>query len=121
MELLGENEREPGKGPFTSLKLNSNRMPPLEEYSNLDLFLQLMTNEIEKIAGSPRKIDANLTREEREAFKHLERERGLIIKPADKGGNLVVLDHDSYKKIVLDNLADTRYYGRLPNDPTDGW
>lgn len=41
------------------------------------------------------------------------------MKPADKGENLVVLDHVSYKRMVLDILVDARYYDRLPNDPTD--
>lgn len=58
-------------------------------------------------------------KEEIKALCHLENNREIIFKPSDKGGNLVVLDHVKYKKMVYDILVDKRCYGVLKEDPMD--
>lgn len=42
----------------------------------------------------------------------------LIIKPADKGGGIVLQEKDLYKSEILKQLSNTGHYCRLPSNPT---
>lgn len=118
-ELLSENKREPGQGPFIDLKRKSTRMPPPDEYNNLDVFLQVVSEELEKVQTHCPGLHYNRSRQETEALTRLEKNKNLIFKASDKGGNLVVLDHQQYIKMVQNILSDREYYGILDIDPTD--
>ena len=48
-----------------------------------------------------------------QALKELQRNRQIVIKPADKGSALVILDRDQYVMEVERQLNDTAYYRRL--------
>lgn len=53
---------------------------------------------------------ANLTPSERQAIGNLNKNTNIIIKPADKGGAIVILDKELYKKEALRQLNNTMYY-----------
>lgn len=42
----------------------------------------------------------------------------IVVRNADKGGAVTVLDSDLYRKLNLDILNDHDTYRRLPSDPT---
>ncbi|KAM4012917.1 LOW QUALITY PROTEIN: bactericidal permeability-increasing protein-like [Anomaloglossus baeobatrachus] len=78
---------------------------------------KLVTKDLEKVNPINKRHD-NLTFEERRVLENLSQNKNLILKPSDKGGNLVILSHDIYKKMCTDLLSDKKTYVILPNDPT---
>lgn len=65
--LLVENEGGSNNGPFTDLRLKSRAMPPQEEYSPLDAFLDIVTRELEDLDDQCHDAFSNLTSEEKKA------------------------------------------------------
>jgi hypothetical protein len=55
----------------------------------------------------------NLSRAEREAIKQLKGRPGIIIKPADKGSSIVIMDRSKYVEEAERQLSDTNYYRQL--------
>lgn len=76
------------------------------DYSNLDIFQKVVTTALEKLASSSRRPFNNLNEGELQALLNLERDKSLIIKPSDKGGNLVLMDHEIYRKMTMDLLGE---------------
>ena len=61
---------------------------------------------------------SNITKEERQALKQLQKEESILILPADKGRATVVLDKQEYKEKVNIMLSDQKTYEKLNHDPT---
>lgn len=59
----------------------------------------------------------NLSREERDALKALADRTGIIIKPADKEGWIVILKKREYIKQVHRQVNNASFYRRLDADP----
>lgn len=55
----------------------------------------------------------NLTKEERKALKELKQNDSIIIKPADKGSAIVIMDKKDYIQEGMRQLSDTEYYKQL--------
>lgn len=60
----------------------------------------------------------NLTLSERQALDKLCKDKNIVVKPADKGGGLVIMPKTLYDQEVLRQLQDLSYYRALPTDPT---
>ena len=67
-------------------------------------------------------IQKNLTRTEELALNELMKDSSLVIKPANKGGAVVVLDYmydyTMYKEEIHRQLSNERFYRKLSVDPT---
>ena len=61
----------------------------------------------------------NLTREQRLGLKQLVDNPEIIIKKADKGSTVVVMNTTDYLREGYRQLSDTKYYTKLIDDPTD--
>ena len=61
---------------------------------------------------------SNLTPKLRKALQSLGSNPNIIIKKADKGGGICVLDRDIYEQKVYELLSDGDTYKPLQNDPT---
>ena len=59
----------------------------------------------------------NISLAERNAIKSLANDQSIIIKEADKGGAVVIMDREHYKEIVENMLSDKKYYEKLDTDP----
>lgn len=57
----------------------------------------------------------NLTNQEFSALNKLKNNSNLVIKPADKGGSLVIMDKDNYLTEAYKQLNDKNYYKKLKN------
>ena len=55
----------------------------------------------------------NLTPHERAAIRKLKDNHEIIIKPADKGGAVVIMDREAYKQEGLRQLLNTKYYREI--------
>lgn len=53
------------------------------------------------------------------ALCELEQDLSIVIKPADKGGNLIIMNHDSYREMCLKILKDPQGYRILDRDPSE--
>lgn len=52
-------------------------------------------------------------------LRNLEKDPTIVIKPVDKGGNLVIMDHTQYLSMCLTLLSDRDAYKILDRDLTD--
>lgn len=58
-----------------------------------------------------------ISKNERKGIKSLTSDKSIIIKEADKGGAVILMNTEHYKKMAKDILNDTKYYEKLTNDP----
>ena len=58
-----------------------------------------------------------LNNDQRKALLHLSNYGSIIIKPADKGGAIVIMDTDKYQSECLKTLSDPVFYEELPPAP----
>jgi hypothetical protein len=88
-----------------------NREPSMEAYIeqvNQDI-LNLLKSNIEK-------HHPNMTQSERKALESLKENKNIIIKPADKGGAIVVMHKMEYDKEILKMLGDDQFYKESSKD-----
>ena len=64
------------------------------------------------------KLHDNLSSTHRRALHDLKRSNDIVIKPADKGGSIVIMNKDNYMKETCAQLHDGRHYTKIDNDPT---
>jgi hypothetical protein len=64
-----------------------------------------------------RNRSSNITMEERDAIDHLSDNTSIVIKKADKGGMVTIMDRMQYISEAHRQLNDERYYERHSNDP----
>ena len=67
------------------------------------------------------KLFNNLTVEQRNALNVLSNDKNIVIKPADKGGALVIMDKEDYEKACNAVLEDPEFYEELKEDPNPGY
>lgn len=85
----------PAPDSLTKLKKKSTLYPSPSSNSNASAFLKLVTADIEKMKFF-HKSKSNLDRDERAALDALARVHDIVIKPFDKGGNVVVMGNTQY-------------------------
>ena len=56
----------------------------------------------------------NLTADQSKALRDLRADDKIVIKPADKGSSIVIMEKDLYRKEALRQLTDEKYYRILP-------
>jgi hypothetical protein len=54
-----------------------------------------------------------LSKEEDIALKSLSRDKTIVIKEADKGGVVVVMDSNYYRTKIMQILTDTEFYAEI--------
>ena len=77
----------------------------------------MITNEILKFKPKIPKCQ-NITEAENKALKSLCQNTNIVIKPADKGGAVVIMNKVDYINEGLPQLQDTKFYRKITKDPT---
>lgn len=113
-----DDERDPSKWQerhphWYPDKVKNNRSEGLVRW--IDNILDAINGELQTNVS---KLHNNLTAEQRAALKALASDESIVIKPADKGGALVVLDSEEYKEACEQTLSNADFYEELPSDPT---
>ena len=110
-------ESIPSGGPFEhrSFKLKST-FNPAGPFQLESMFHSIEQDLHRHQYKEPRK--KNLTKEEYKAIKSLKNNRDIIIKPADKGSAVVILDRESYKNEGQRQLNDTKFYEKTTSNHT---
>ena len=81
-------------------------------------FIDNITNDLKThLTKNQNRFSNNLSVEQRKAIVDLENDDSIIIKPADKGGSIVIMNSDDYINACFDTLADPNFYEELPSDP----
>lgn len=95
--------------PPTSFKPKSRAFPTLSTNPNIWAFVQHITNEIDKI-DFDNQFTNNLSKKQRQALTSLQNHPWLMVKPADKVGNVVVMNVETYERMCLDILDNKDWY-----------
>ena len=114
LDLASSNDQDDA---FSDLKFKNPskwKPPPV---TNLELFCR--QNEIYLLNKKvPPTKQHNLTHGESQALKKLSRNKNIVIKPADKGGAVVVQNTLDYINEGLRQLSDTKFYKETDIDRT---
>ena len=98
-----------------SFKLPSDWVPPVN--APLEYFIQQNELTLNRTKVS-KYLKQNITNGEKQAFKLLTSNKSITIKPADKGGAVVVLNTTDYINEGLRQLSDTKFYQETATDLT---
>ncbi|CAJ0965680.1 unnamed protein product [Ranitomeya imitator] len=103
---------------MVDLKNKSKFIPPTSS-AVIKAFEEAVKLDIEQLRckGVKEYKRPNILREEMEALEELVHDGDIIIKPADKGGAVVVMDKQAYVTEVMKQLSDEQVYGKLERDP----
>ena len=89
---------------------------------NRDLFLEAYASALEekivRESNLKEKCHRNLTKEEQKALEDLRSYDDIVIKQADKGSAVVVMDKERYVTEATRQLGDSAVYVSLEMDPT---
>ena len=96
------------------LRKKSFYTPPSGRDLALDAYITAVETEI--LNTGPRKVYSNITSEERNAINSLSRNPDIIIKEADKGSAIVIMNTNDYLAECHRQLGDTTYYKPLPKE-----
>lgn len=107
---------EPNENP-SKFRGPSKFIPPLATSPAVKIFFDLVSKDINALQMTPYK-DLNLSKEEYLGLQSLKQNKSLIIKEADKGGNVVIKTTENYSQEAYRQLNDSRFYAKLPSDPT---
>ena len=110
------NDTQSG-GPFehTSFKLKSS-FKPKGPFQLVSMFCSVEQNLHRQKYREPRKI--NLTKEKYKAIRSLRNNKDMVIKPADKGSAIAILDKLSYIHEGQKQLNSTQFYEQTGSDLT---
>ena len=95
----------------------SNWTPPAGESDALDYFIKKTTQDLSRVNPPPLKR-SNITHDERQALLSLSRRKDIVIKPADKGGSVVVWSKTAYTQEANRQLDDGTFYAPVAMDKT---
>ena len=82
----------------------------------LDLYIQSVKDDI--INGLRRDFKMNVSKAEEKAMRDLLNNDNIVIRPADKGSGIVILDADQYKEELFNEMDDNKTYQKINKDPT---
>lgn len=97
------------------VKNKSNFMPPRGRNRVLDNYIDHLTQTSERKSAN-NNSKTNLTRKQQKALSEIQQMDNIIIKEADKGGAIVIMDKDYYEIKLLDMLSDTETYKEIPKN-----
>jgi hypothetical protein len=103
---------------FKKFAPKSTWSPMVDPQSSVHKFITSCRAKIDNISALPKVKNHNLTKEEQNALKSLHTREDVVIKPADKGGAVVVWRKDLYIKEVNHQLENREFYTKLENDNT---
>lgn len=92
-----------------AVKPKSTHFPSLRRNPNVWTFLTQVTKKIELLV-SKKLGNQNLSQAHRNALVGLSSNSQLVIKPSDKGGNVVLLDELQYRNMCWDILKNRQWY-----------
>ena len=90
--------------------------PPVGKSPHLDTYINVTTTEILEHKPAPGKC-TNLSQNELKALQELRSNPNIVIKPADKGGAIVLMNKQDYLNEGLRQLNDPQFYKEIQRNP----
>ena len=116
MAVLGhppKRQSNPDNDIFTTLFWTLiHREPPHGTYAEVECYINKCLTEIRNLKFVPSK-QSNLTPDKSAALINLQKRDDIVIKPADKGGTVVVWDRKLYIKEAYKQLDNPNNYQKL--------
>ncbi|XP_048729663.2 uncharacterized protein LOC125647009 [Ostrea edulis] len=84
----------------------------------LETYIEAVESDIEKLLQNPTQTYDNLTRDERSSIQALKTREDIVIKKADKGSTVVVMDKQDYIAEANRQLSNQFFYRKIDFDPT---
>lgn len=113
--FFSKSESGASRTPF---RPKSNFCPNVSNHT-IHTFCRLVEQDVMGTCSSSNNISHNLSLNEKKALTELTSDPSIIIKPADKGGAIVVQDSEKYQYEILAQLQNIKFYKKLPGDPTN--
>ena len=113
MEFSSENP------PFSHPELKTKSTMKPNAPSHLDYVCNLIQSDVLTEGSSPKKVMGNLNKSQYRAISELRNNRDIIIKKADKGSNIVIMNRCDYVKEGLRQLNNSEFYCKTDNDLTE--
>lgn len=86
--------------------------------SAIQSFEKIVLRDVTSLEQQQKRVYYNLTEQDRQVLSNLASKKDIIIKPADKGGGLVILNRKDYESEVYRQLREETFYRKLQNYPT---
>ena len=104
----------------TRLHRKSNWQPPKGSTSpEVEFFVRFFHQSLRSsVQNEQPRLTNNLTKDESQALQELQGCKAIVIRPADKGSAVVIQNHSDYRKEVMRQLEDAKFYKHLAKDPT---
>ncbi|OCT72218.1 hypothetical protein XELAEV_18035190mg [Xenopus laevis] len=102
----------------TTLKPKSTFNPTHVNSHFINIFRDLVLEDLDTL-NLKKYNKPNLTKGEQKALKDLKNDKTIIIKPADKGGGIVIITKEYYMNKIKGQLSDTTTYKKLRKNPTN--
>ena len=113
---LGEYFLDADEHSDDSIARNKSKfMPPRGRNYTLDKYIDHL-HASAATSTSNQSIRPNISYSQRQALKALQENQNLIIKEADKGGAIVLMDRDYYQEKIQEMLGDTSTYKEIPEN-----
>lgn len=119
MRLREFFHEHPNQDSTYSLPSSKHWTPPPQRDKCLDLYIKAVQHDVLEAYKKQTPFRPNLSIKEKEALQNLADRHDIVIKPADKGGAIVIMNRDDYIKEADRQLSDTSFYKVLQSDPTD--
>ena len=114
VDMEGEESQIP---PWMKNEKVSNFTPPKNRETNLDSYLDVTNKETLKLLKTNSDEEwHNLTDLQRQALESMRKNKEIIIKSADKGGALTVMDTAKYNEAIMSMLGDGKFYIEVEED-----
>ena len=119
LKAFFHNKSSVPKDVFEAIKTKKSTWTPTEvQHGSLELFIRQCRHDIEHLPKFKPKRPSNLTEAEFSALKTLRARDDIVIKPADKGGALVVWRADLYRNEAQRQLSDSAFYRQVEGNLT---
>ena len=108
------------RSPFLSLRKKSSWIPKPSKNTTLESFIDLVKNDVQTATSTNIPTPHNnLTPAEKGALQELKERDDIVIKSADKGSAIVVMDKVNYLEETNKQLTDERFYKKLDSNSTE--
>lgn len=94
-------------------------VPPSQHDRFLDMYIKAVQRDILQLYKNQAPFRRNLSINEMKALDTQASRNDIIIRPADKGGAVVIMNKSNYAAEAHRQLADATFYKRLDHDPTE--
>ncbi|CAH2296159.1 Hypothetical predicted protein, partial [Pelobates cultripes] len=84
---------------------------------SIKIFMQMLRHDVHSMLSAIPPYRDNLSKEEHVALKDLMQDPTIIVRPADKGGAVVIQTYADYRNEIMRQLNDESTYRRLTFDP----